>query len=101
LNAVFSSLLHVAVERSGPGGEVRIAAEHLEPHIVISISDSGPPLSPAEVTRLFDPEFRVTGRLVTTGDWNLFAARRLVQQSGGDIRAAGSTFVVTLPCPAA
>jgi signal transduction histidine kinase len=100
LSAVFSSLLHLASGRAGAEGSVQLRTQCIVPNIEIAVSDSGPKLSPQEITRLFDPEFRVSGDRVTTGDWNLFAARRLVHEAGGDmLSASGNTFLVTLPCP--
>jgi signal transduction histidine kinase len=105
LSVVFASLLRAAVNRAGAGGRVWVAAGSREPHLEISVNDSAPQLSAAEAARLLDPEFRVSGSRVTTGDWNLFTARRIVREAGGDIRAAkgtsgGNTFVVSLPYPA-
>ncbi len=105
LSTVFSNLLHFAAGRAGSDGCIRVKSKCNNSGVTIEISDNGPPLAPDEVSKLFDPRFRVSGRRITTGDWSLFAARRMINEAGGDVRvepaaAGGAAFVVTLP-PAA
>jgi len=105
LSAVFSSLIQQAVERAGSGGEVHLRARRAAPHLEISISDNGPALSQEETGRMFEPGFHASGGRVTTGDWSLFTARRLLHETGGSVRAGrgggpGNTFIVSLPQPA-
>lgn len=104
VSAVLSSLLHHAAERAGEGGEAGVRTRRAGPCVEIAVWDSGPVLSPLDVSRLFDPEFREHHGRVTTGDWNLFTARRLARENGGDILVSSkpgkrTTFVVSLPCP--
>lgn len=104
LSAVFSGLLHEAAESAGESGEVQITTECIEPDVRISVAHSGPPLTAKELERMFDPKFRISSGRVTTGNWSLFSARRLLEEQGGSIRAqrrlgGGATFIVKLPCP--
>ncbi|MCP5110872.1 MAG: HAMP domain-containing histidine kinase [bacterium] len=105
LSAVVSGLLQKASANAGDGGRVRVSTRRVNSSVEIAVRDSGPAIPPAELTRMFDPEFRVTSGRVTTGDWNLFSARRLVMELGGEIRAEshaadGTVFLVTLPLTA-
>ena len=102
LSAVFSGLFNRAVAGAGSGGRIRLAARCAGSTVEISLADNGPVIPSERLARLFDPEFHVSEGRVTTGNWSLFSARRLVLEQGGDIRVesrpgAGTTFVVTLP----
>ena len=102
LSVVFSGLLDKAIENAGNGGKVYLAAELSGASIQVSISDSGPELPRDKLVRLFDPEFHIAGGRVTTGNWSLFSARRLMMERGGDIRienhpGKGTKFIVALP----
>ena len=105
LSAVVSGLLHKAAGNAGEGGRVKVSTRKVNSSVEIAVRDSGPAISPRELTKMFDPEFRVASGRVTTGDWNLFSARRLVMELGGEIRTendttGGTVFLVRLPLTA-
>ena len=102
LSAIFSGLVHKAAANAGTGGEVEIRTIYNDPEVMVAVRDSGARHTPQELSRMFDPAFRVSSGRVTTGDWNLFSSRRLLEQEGGSIRAesnhGGTEFLVTIPC---
>lgn len=104
LSAVFSALVRRAAANAGDNGDVSIRIVSTTPDVTISVEDSGGPVTPAEVTRMFAPEFRVSSGRVITGNWNLFRARRLLELLGGSIRTenrnGGTQYLVTIPSPA-
>jgi signal transduction histidine kinase len=91
-----------------PDGAVRLAAERRDGWVVISVSDEGPGIDPADVPRLFTRYHQ--GRRAPSRDGiglGLYGARLLVEAHGGRISmqsapGRGSTFRVELPAaPAA
>lgn len=103
LSAVFSNLLANAVEAVDGTGVVRLSALQNGPRIEVKVEDSGRGIPPEELERVFDPGFRVSGGRVATGNWNLFSARQILREHGGDIEISsrpdrGTAVRVTLPC---
>ena len=102
LSVVFSGLLDKAIENAGDGGRVYLAAKHSGSTVQVSVTDSGPEIPRDKLVRMFDPDFHISKGRVTTGNWSLFSARRLMMERGGDIRVEnqpgkGTAFVVILP----
>lgn len=103
LGAAVTSLLTRAVENAGGTGLVRVSTRRAEAAIEILVYDSGPPHTASQIAHAFDPDFRVSSGRVTTGNWSVFGARRLIMEQGGDIRVdgrGGTTFRITLPLAA-
>lgn len=102
VSAVFSNLLYIAVEASGPGGAVRIATHCRDGQVEVRIDDSGPGLDTNALRSVFEPGFRVRGNRVATGNWSLFSARQVIREQGGEISVEsrpgqGTTVTVVLP----
>jgi signal transduction histidine kinase len=100
LRQALAQLVRNAVEAAPPGGWVRVAAEARGDGWAVTVEDSGPGPSPAQVEHLFDPFFsgRSAGRGAGLG---LSIAWRLARLNGGDVRyepTGGPTrFVLILP----
>ena len=102
MSAALSALLHSAAEASPEDEPVRLATRFEGGRIWIEVEDRGPGMTPEEAKAAMEPGFRVEGSRVAACNWNLFAARQIVRQHGGEIsiRTApgeGKTLTVTLP----
>jgi signal transduction histidine kinase len=110
LHQVLGNLLSNAIKFTPNGGLVELVAGVRDGFVVIDVRDSGVGIAPAFLPYVFDrfrqADSRVTRRHGGLG-LGLAIARHLVQQHGGDIRAAsdgegrGTTMTIRLPVGAA
>ncbi len=103
VSAVFSQLLHKAAEDAKPQGSVLLATRHCDSQVEVRVAGGSARLSPNGPEVSFDPGFAVSGQRVTAGNWDLFSARQIIREHGGEIRlegnAAGAAAVcITFPC---
>ncbi len=106
LKQVLLNLGRNALEATGRDGGIcfHVAAEPAR--VRITVTDSGPGLTPEVLLRVFDPFF-TTKRAVRGVGLGLFVAEGLVRAAGGSIDAAnrigghGAVFTITLPGAAA
>ncbi|WP_305042691.1 cache domain-containing protein [Geoalkalibacter sp.] len=101
LRQVFTNLLVNAVEAMAGEGLLVIGTEVREGHLVVSIADSGPGITPAAREKLFNPFF--TTKRNGTG-LGLSVSYGIVERHGGTIEVdgepgCGATFRVRLPLP--
>src|SRR3989449_513015 len=97
-------LLDNPVKYSPPQSPIRITARVRSDGLIISVYNSGEPLSAAEQVRIFDKFYRgmnVRHQVAGTG-MGLSIAREILLAHGGDIRLAGSSdrgteFLLKLP----
>jgi len=89
LSAVFTALLHQALEATPAPARVVVATASRNAHVEVSIHDSGP-LSPEEAQAVFNPHFTVAANRVRA-NWNLLTCRQIVLAHGGDIQVTGAT----------
>lgn len=111
LSAVFSNLLGNAFEATdGAGadrkGLVLVTTRQNDGAVEVEIQDNGRGLDHDAVATIFDPEFKVSGGRVASGNWSMFSSRQIVREHGGDIfiasqKGAGTRVTVSLPIPAA
>ena len=105
LSAVFTSLLHNAIEAIQNGnGRIQISTHEVDSHVEVRIRDNGRGLRSDELATIFDPGFKVAGGRVSTGNWSLFSSRQIVREHGGDIHiesreGQGTTVSIRLPRP--
>jgi PAS domain S-box-containing protein len=104
LERILYNLLENAVKYSPPGGEVRVSAKPEGEQLVISVSDEGIGISPADQEKLFGPFQRLekSPSGVRGVGLGLMVCRRLVEAHGGQIWVEsepghGSTFFFTMP----
>jgi signal transduction histidine kinase len=105
------NVLDNAVRYSSAKGDVRVALDRTGDLYAVSVSDQGPGIPAEAQSRIFERFYRVdmarTHDGVSDGGagLGLALARWIAHVHGGDITLAassrlGSTFVITLPCPA-
>ena len=102
ISAVFSNLLHNAVEGLVGEGHVWLVTCLTNSHVQVTVRDDGKGISAEDLANIFDPAFRVRAGRVSTGNWGLFSCRQIIREHGGeiDIQSApgqGTTVRVTLP----
>jgi signal transduction histidine kinase/CheY-like chemotaxis protein len=106
LREAIDNLVSNAIKYSPPGGRIIVALTSSEAGHQITVSDSGPGLTPEDEQRLFGRFQRLsakpTGGESSTG-LGLFICRRIVELHGGRITATGNgkgkgaSFAITLP----
>ena len=105
------NVLDNAIRYSPANGTVRVALDRAGEMYAVSVSDQGPGIAAEAQSKIFERFYRVdTARThggVSDGGagLGLALARWIAHVHGGDVRLAassrlGSTFVITLPCPA-
>ena len=85
ISAVFSNLLHSAIEGLNSGGQVLLTTRQVHSQVEVTVEDNGKGLSAQELANIFDPAFKVKGGRISTGNWGLFSSRQIVREHGGDI----------------
>jgi len=104
LHDILRNLVENAVNYSPEGAHVRVDAARRDGLIDIVVSDSGPGIPPADLTRVFERFFRVDKARSRPGGTGLGLAivRHLVELHSGTVTAenrpeGGARFTVTLP----
>jgi signal transduction histidine kinase len=98
MEQVFMNLLLNAIQVMNHKGMVTVATRNLGRQVVVTVSDSGPGISPDKIGRIFEPFF--TTRSQGTG-LGLAIVKKIVEAHGGRIEAtsppgSGARFTVTL-----
>jgi signal transduction histidine kinase len=98
VQVVFNLVLN-AIDATGKGGRIEVAASADGDLVCLSVTDDGTGIDPAHRERLFRPYF--TTKRHGTG-LGLFVIRRIVEAHGGTVAVEsepgkGATFRVTLP----
>jgi signal transduction histidine kinase len=103
---VLRNLVENATKYSLPDSRaVEISADQNGEHVVIRVTDDGPGIPECDLSRLFEPFFRVDrSRSKSTGGYGLGLAisKRIVEAHGGTITVRndpcrGASFIVMLP----
>lgn len=102
LKQVFLNIITNAIEASPGGGRIAVDARCLDHELLVSVTDNGCGVEPAQVRQLFDPFYTTKERGTGLG---LFVAYAIVRSHGGRIEVEsipgqGSTFTVILPAAA-
>jgi signal transduction histidine kinase len=87
LRQVMSNLLDNAVKASPPEGAVTVSLSEENGTAVLTVSDSGPGLSPDDLDRAFDKFVRGRGRRTVGTGLGLYICRQIVEAHGGSITA--------------
>ena len=99
---VFDNLLSNALKHTSPGGRIALTAEADDAWVRFHVSDTGEGIPAAFLTRVFEPFFRVPGRVNETGaGLGLAIVKEIVEAHGGTVdvesrEGEGSTFTFTL-----
>ena len=106
LHDIVRNLVENAVNYSPERASVRLEAHRRNGWVEIVVSDSGPGIPPADLTRVFERFYRVDKARARPGGTGLGLAivRHLVELHGGTVKAengsgGGARFTVTLPAP--
>jgi signal transduction histidine kinase len=104
LHDIVRNLVENAVNYSPEAADIRLEAVRRDGQVDIVVSDSGPGIPPADLTRVFERFYRVDKSRARPGGTGLGLAivRQLVELHGGSVRAenrpeGGARFTVTLP----
>jgi two-component system, OmpR family, sensor kinase len=107
IRRLVSNVLDNAIRYSPEGGAVRVALDRASDVYSISVTDQGPGIPVEAQGRIFERFYRVDAARKRDGGagLGLALARWIAHAHDGDIALAtssrlGSTFVITLPCPA-
>jgi len=103
MSSVLLSLLQNALEESNGCERVWLTSRQSASQVQVVVQDDGKGMSSEEVTRLFDPAFKIEAGRVSTGNWSLFSSRQIIQEHGGQIEVQsavgkGTLVRVALPC---
>jgi len=103
LEQVLANLISNAIDalRSQRCGTIRLAAEFVEPHMVITCHDTGMGIDVEDQRRIFEPLFTTKSHGQGTGI-GLWLCKMIIEHWHGTIRfdsppTQGTTFTVTLP----
>jgi len=104
LQRMLSNILDNAVKYTQPGGKIEASVVGAKnPHVIISIKDTGVGISGTDVNRIFERFYRCDQSRSQPGTGlGLSLARAIARAHGGDITVTstvnqGSTFTITLP----
>ncbi len=103
VSAVFSNLLHNAVDGLENGGHIWLTTCQIGSQVRTVVRDDGRGISAEELASIFDPSFKIKAGRVATGNWGLFSCRQIVREHGGEIEiestpGSGTIVRVMLPC---
>lgn len=105
LKLVWDNILNNACQAMAPqgGGELHVCSERTGNYVRITISDTGPGIPMAHISRIFDPFFTTKGVGEGVG-LGLSLCKGIVESHGGQIwvesaEGEGATFIVELPVP--
>jgi signal transduction histidine kinase len=102
ISQVLANLISNAIKYS-QGGDVCISVRPACGEVIIAVSDQGPGIDPADVSRLFQPFVRIHNARPTAGSGlGLYIAKGIVESHAGRIwvdsePGKGSTFLIALP----
>lgn len=102
ISALFSNLIHNALDAVGVDGEVRVVTAVVKSAVEVRVQDNGRGLDEEQLRTLFDPAaFRDAQGRVKAGNWSLFSCRQIAEEHGGTIevssRPGETVFVVRFP----
>jgi signal transduction histidine kinase len=102
---VLTNLIDNAIKFTPEGGTVTVKSEFQRNEVRFSISDTGPGISEADRTRIFEPYWQASSTSHLGAGLGLAIAKQIVEQHGGKIwvegeEGCGSTFVFTIPATA-
>ncbi len=103
LGMALANLLDNAFKYTPSGGVVELAATEDAHSTLLSVSDSGPGIQPADQERIFERFFRGAGSEPLPGaGLGLAIVKSAVEAHGGSVRAesnGGATFTIAIPAP--
>ncbi len=105
IGQVLSNLLSNAIKYA-PGGEIRISGQARPEQVIITVSDEGPGIDPADIPYIFDRFYRSerAARQTKGAGLGLYLAKAIVEAHGGRIWVdprsdSGAQICFSLPRP--
>ena len=99
---IVNNVVSNAIRYTPPGGRVEVDCQRADGTLVLSVTDSGPGIAPADRQHIFEPGYRGSASAGTDGSGlGLSLAKRFAEEHGGSIELLGATdtgaqFVVKL-----
>ena len=90
LRVLLRNLLDNASRYAGAGARIAVAVATEQGRVRLTVDDSGPGLSPAEMARLGERFFRVLGHVQTGSGLGWSIVRRIAQATGAQVQVARS-----------
>ncbi len=102
---VLSNLVGNSIKFTPPEGAIAVRSERRGSEVRVSVSDTGPGMTPAVLSHVFDPYWTAPDAASPGLGLGLFIAKSIVEAHGGRIwaetqRGVGSTFYFSLPAAA-
>ena len=102
IRRLLSGLISRAASRSDKGGTIRLYARNHEGQVWINVSDDGPPVSDADLARIFEKSFVKTGSGPGVTGLEMALVKTIIDRMGGQVWVGGqgkrgSTIFVCLP----
>jgi two-component system OmpR family sensor kinase len=102
MDRVLGNLLENAVTHTPDGGTITLAAERVERGVQVAVSNSGPPIDPANLPHLFERYYQAPERRGRGAGLGLAIVKRILDLHGAAIRVDSgpdtpTTFAFTLP----
>ena len=101
LGMALANLLDNALKYTASGGVVEVTASEVGQTTVLSVTDSGPGILPADQERIFERFYRGGGsELLPGAGLGLAIVKSAVEAHGGGVRVeseAGAAFTIVLP----
>ncbi len=105
LHQALTNFIENAIKFSGPGGEVRVSSWRHNGEVGVTVEDTGPGISPAARTQVFDRFYRADparGRDGSGSGLGLSICREVADAHGGRVwveseEGGGSSFSLALP----
>ena len=99
LGRVFKNLVENALEAMKMSGSIHVTLQEGEGHVVVTVRDTGPGLTPEARSRLFLPYYSTKRKGSGLG---LAIVARIIEEHGGHIKVdetytGGAGFMITLP----
>ena len=106
IEQVFSNILGNALKFTPRGGRVTLDHRMAGGALLVTVSDTGPGMSPEEVTKAFERYWQSGATAAKGTGLGLAISRAIVEAHGGEITVrsalrAGAAFTVSLPAPQA
>jgi two-component system sensor histidine kinase QseC len=105
LYLLIRNLLENSIRNAPPGGHAGLEIRSTAHGILLSVTDDGPGIPPAERTRVFERFYRVAGRATGGSGLGLSIVQRIVEILSGTIElsapAGASGLIVTISLPLA
>lgn len=106
LHQILANLVSNGIKYNAEGGDLTIDVAREGPHITVSVHDTGPGLSAAQLERMYTPFDRLgaEGSDIDGTGIGLVVARQLTEALGGSLSVhsevgVGSTFTLHMQCP--